>query len=203
VEERMPDDVAGKAEFFMGEIYRVYFSAVQLDPATGDIEELGKQLEEKAEELLSAQGHYLRAVRTGSPHWATGAGYRIGALYEELYNALINAPVPKELDAEASQIYREELKRRIRVLVTKAINIYDETLAAADRIGEDSPFVSQTKESLDRMKAILLAEPPAATSAQTAPTAPGASATPAAAPPAAPTVPGEKALPSQPKETTQ
>jgi tetratricopeptide (TPR) repeat protein len=189
IEERMPDDVAGKAEFFMGEIYRIYFSAVQLDPANGDIEELGKQLEQKAEELLSAQGHYLRAIRTGAPHWATGAGYRIGALYEELYNALVDAPLPKELDAEASLVYREELKRRIRVLVTKAINIYDETLAAADRIGEDNPFVNQTKDSLTRMKTILLAEPPAASAA---PAATPASPAPHLAP-----------SPGPAKETTQ
>ncbi|MHB8417061.1 MAG: tetratricopeptide repeat protein [Myxococcales bacterium] len=160
-ETRMPEDVAGKAEFFLGEIYRVYFGAVKLDPASANVDELGRALESKAEELLSAQGHYLRAIRTGSPQWATRAGYRIGTLYEEMYDALVNAPVPKELDAEAAAVYREELKRRVRVLVTKAINIYDETLAAADRIGEDSAFVAQTKESLGRMKATLLEEAPA------------------------------------------
>jgi tetratricopeptide (TPR) repeat protein len=190
-EERMPDDVAGKAEFFMGEIYRIYFSAVELDPANSDIEKLGQALEQKAEELLSAQGHYLRAIRTGTPHWATGAGFRIGALYEELYDALTNAPLPKDLDAEAAAVYREELKRRIRVLVTKAINIYDETLAAADRIGEDNPFISQTKESLNRMKAILLTDPAAASAV-----APPAKPAPAPALP-----PASKS--AAPKETTQ
>jgi tetratricopeptide (TPR) repeat protein len=154
-EQVMPEDVAGKGEFFMGEIYRAYFTAVKLDPS-GNIDQLGKDLESKAEELLSAQGHYLRAIRIGSAHWATASGYRIGALYEELYDAMIDAPIPKDLDAEQQALYREELKRRIRVLVTKSINIYDQTLAAASRIGEDNPFVSQTHQSLERMKHILL-----------------------------------------------
>ncbi len=156
--ERMPEEVAAKGEFFLGEIYRIYFSAVKLDPATRSIEELGADLEQKAEELLSAQGHYLRSIRIGTPHWATASGYRIGSLYEELYHAMIEAPIPKDLDGEQTDMYREELTKRIRVLVTKAINIYDQTLAAANRIGEDNPFVTQTHESLERMKTLLLQE---------------------------------------------
>lgn len=156
VDERMPEEVAAKAEFFLGEIYRIYFMAVKLDPKSRNVEELGKDLEQKAEELLSAQGHYLRAIRIGSPHWATGAGYRIGSLYEELYTAMITAPVPDDLTQEQIDIYRDELKQKIRVLVTKAINIYDQTLAAASRIGEDNSFVTQTHDSLERMKSILL-----------------------------------------------
>ena len=158
-DQRMPEDVAAKAEFFLGEIYKIYFSAVKLDPAHRSVDELATDLEEKAEELLSAQGHYLRAIRIGSPHWATGAGYRIGSLYEELYDAMVTAPIPADLDAEEAEVYREELRKRIRVLVTKAINIYDQTLAAASRIGEDNPFVAQTHDNLERMKKILLDDP--------------------------------------------
>jgi tetratricopeptide (TPR) repeat protein len=165
-EQRMSEDVAGKAEFFIGEVYRIYFSAIVLDPSKVDQDQLGQDLEHKAEELLSAQGHYLRSIRIGSPHWATAAGYRIGSMYEELYVALVQAPMPPDLDAEQAALYREELKRRIRVLVTKAINIYDQTLSAATRIGEDNPFVVQTRESLGKMKTILLEEPtPTAASA--------------------------------------
>ena len=166
-EERMPEDVAGKAEFFLGEIYRLYFDAVKLDPSKGTLDDLGRQLEGKAEELLSAQGHYLRAIRTGSSHWATGAGFRIGALYEEMYDALVNAPLPPGLSEAEAQVYRAELRRRVKVLVSKATHIYDQTLAAADRIGEDNPFVNQTRQSLERMKAILLDD-----SAAAAPAAP-------------------------------
>jgi tetratricopeptide (TPR) repeat protein len=158
VAERMPEEVASKGEFFLGEIYRIYFSAVKLDPATRSVEELGADLEQKAEELLSAQGHYLRAIRIGTPHWATAAGYRIGSLYEDLYDAMVAAPIPGDLDTEQADLYREELTKRIRVLVTKAINIYDQTLAAANRIGEDNPFVAQTHESLEHMKTLLLNE---------------------------------------------
>jgi hypothetical protein len=44
------------------------------------------------------------------------------------------------------------------VLISKAITVYERTLEAAERIGSSSPFVEQTRESLKRMKDLLLAE---------------------------------------------
>ena len=44
------------------------------------------------------------------------------------------------------------------MLIGKAITVYERTLEAAERIGASSPFVQQTRESLQRMKDLLLAE---------------------------------------------
>ena len=166
--DRLDEYFPGQAQFFLGEIYRIFYERVELDPDQGE-EKLGKDLENKCELLLSAQGHYLRTIRIGDGQWATAAGFRIGALYESLYDVMVSAKVPPGLDAEQTQIYREELRKKVRVLVTKAMGIYERTLAAAERIGAENPFVSKTKESLDRLKQILLevpespATPPAAT----------------------------------------
>ena len=128
-----------------------------LDPdRTAD--ELAKDVEYKAELLLSAQGHYLRAIRIGNGYWATAAGAQIGGLYENLYDHMMNAPAPRELNAEEGELYRQELRKKIRVLITKAITVYERTLEAAERIGASSPFVEKTRESLKRMKDMLLAD---------------------------------------------
>lgn len=156
--ERLDEYFPAQAQFFLGEIYRLYFEHVELDPDKGE-EKLGEDLEYKCELLLSAQGHYLRSIRIGHGQWATSSGYRIGALYETLYDAMLNAKVPADLNEEEAEIYRKELRRRVRVLVTKAITIYERTLAAAERIGSETPFVEQTRKSLERMKDILLEEP--------------------------------------------
>ncbi len=114
--------------------------------------------------LLSAQGHYLRTIRIGNPDWAVAAGYRIGELYDEMYVQMTEAPPPPGLDAEHEAAYREELRRKVRVLVTKAIAIYESTLATARRTGVENRFVEKTQSSLERMKKELLvaeAEPPA------------------------------------------
>ena len=153
--DEVEDYVPGQAHFFIGEIYRLRYDSVKLDPAKGS-DALANDLNYKAELLLSAQGHYLRSIRVGNGHWATAAGSQIGALYENLYEHLVNSPAPAELDAEEAQVYREELRKKVRVLLTKSINIYERTLEAAQRIGSQNTFVERTRESLQKMKALLL-----------------------------------------------
>ena len=121
-------------------------------------DELSRTLEYKAELLLSAQGHYLRAIKIGNGYWATAAGERIGNLYEVLHRQMLDSPTPKELNAEESEVYRQELRRRIKILLTKAIGVYETTVATAERIGTNGPFVARARESLERMKQLLLAE---------------------------------------------
>jgi tetratricopeptide (TPR) repeat protein len=152
------DFYPAQAQFFLGEIYRLRYQMVSLDPNQG-VDELAKDLEYKAELLLSAQGHYLRVIRMGNRYWSTASGERIGGLYESLYQHLVSSPVPKELDEEEAQIYRQELRKRIRVLITKAINVYELTLEAAERVGAAAnPFVERTRESLRKMKELLIAD---------------------------------------------
>jgi tetratricopeptide (TPR) repeat protein len=146
-----------QAQFFLGEIYRLNYEDVELD-GTKSTQKLAEDLELKSELLLSSQGHYLRAIRVGHGYWATAAGQRIGGLYENMYDHMLNAPAPTELSDAEKEVYRAELRKKIRVLITKAINVYERNLEAAERIGASSPFVAQTRESLRRMKDLLLTE---------------------------------------------
>jgi tetratricopeptide (TPR) repeat protein len=155
--ESMEDYFPAQAQFFLGEIFRLHYESITLD-ADKSVDELAKDLEYKSELLLSAQGHYLRAIRIGNGYWATAAGAQIGSLYENLYDHMTNAAPPHELSAEEAEIYRQELRKKIRVLLTKAITIYERTLEAAERIGASSPFVERTRESLARMKEQLLVD---------------------------------------------
>lgn len=147
----------GQAQFFVGEIFRLRYESIVLD-ANKSTEKLAEDLEYKSELLLSAQGHYLRAIRLGNGYWATAAGQRIGQLYENMYDHMVNAPAPGDLSQEEQDVYRAELRKKIRVLISKAITVYERTLEAAERIGSQSPFVEETRASLKRMKELLLAE---------------------------------------------
>lgn len=155
--DEVDDYFPAQAHFFIGEIYRLHYDEVKLDPAKGS-DKLAEDLNYKAELLLSAQGHYLRSIRVGNGYWATAAGAQIGALYEDLYHHMVNSPAPAELDANEAQVYRQELRKKIRVLLTKSINIYERTLETAERIGSQSAFVDRTRESLAKVKALLLAD---------------------------------------------
>jgi tetratricopeptide (TPR) repeat protein len=154
---QVDDYFPAQAEFFLGEIYRVRYESVILD-SDKSADQLARDLEYKAELLLSAQGHYLRSIRVGNSYWCTASGTQIGTLYENLYEHMIHAPAPKELDSEEVDAYRLELRKRIRVLVTKAINIYERTLEAAQRIGSSNFFVQRARDSLRKMKEILVAD---------------------------------------------
>lgn len=151
------DYFPAQAQFFLGEIFRLHYESITLD-ANKTVDELARDLEYKAELLLSSQGHYLRAIRIGNGYWATAAGAQIGGLYENLYDHMMNAEAPRELNAEEAEVYKQELRKKIRVLLTKAITVYERTLEAAERIGASSPFVERTRESLKRMKDLLLAD---------------------------------------------
>jgi TolA-binding protein len=149
-----------QAEFWIGETYRSYFRDAPIDPQTMDEAALAAAMETKAQFLLSAQGHYLRAIRRGEGEWATAAGFRIGELYEAFHDSLVNAPLPKGLDAEQAGAYRRALRERVRVLVSKAIQIYEQTLSNARRVGAQNDYVDKAQEALERVKKLLLADEP-------------------------------------------
>ena len=156
-DERLEDYYPAQAQFFLAEIYRIHFESVKL-VAVGDLEKLGSDLEYKAQLLLSAQGHYLRTIRMGNGHWAIAAGQRVGGLYEGLYQEMTTAPVPEGFDEQQAALYRGMLRRKVRVLVQKAISVYERTLSTAERIGVEGMFRERTRESLDRMKQVLLVD---------------------------------------------
>jgi tetratricopeptide (TPR) repeat protein len=162
-DERLDDHFASQAQYYLGEVYREWFRALALDPSKGDEAALERDLEHKAEMLLSAQGHYLRAIRMGNDRWAVASGFRIGELYDELRSQLLDAPLPPGLDGEHAQAYRAELRRRVRVLATKAITAYEQTLARAKRSGvDDLKFLADAEGSLERLRSALAedARPP-------------------------------------------
>ena len=68
---------------------------VKLDPASETKEQLMKDLETKAEMLLSAQGHYLRCIRVGHPEWATGERFATRQGWRDNLESVIRPAVEK------------------------------------------------------------------------------------------------------------
>jgi hypothetical protein len=158
-EERVDPALAAQAEFWLGEAFRGAFREQKLDPSTMDQKALGGALEQKAEFLLSAQGHYLRCIRRGDGEWATAAGYRIGEMYEELHDQMVSAPLPRGLTEDQRALYQDELRGKVKNLVSKAIRMYEETLDVAQRTGAANDYVQKTEQALERMRKLLLEAP--------------------------------------------
>lgn len=161
--EYLPADYfVGQARFYLGEIYAREFERYVLKaPNVGHdqwVEMMGKELEEKCQLLLRAQNNLIRAIRVGHTGWATASGFRIGSLYERLYDDLIQVPVPPGVDEEAKSFYQNQLREKVSVLVVKAIKIYEQSLQMAQRVGEKNEWVEKTSLSLERMKTLYLSQ---------------------------------------------
>lgn len=160
-EEFLPAEYfVGQARFYVAEIAARAFESVDLaapDVSRSGWEEmLGERLEEKCELLLRAQNHLIRAIRAGHPGWATAAGFRIGSLYERLYDDMMKVPTPQGLSEDGKAYYVAEVRKKVAVLVSKAIEIYERSLEMAGRVGEKNEWVERTTRSLERMKDLAL-----------------------------------------------
>jgi tetratricopeptide (TPR) repeat protein len=162
-EEYLPADYfMGQARFYLGEIAAREFEALKLEePDVSDMKKswgdmMGEKLEQKCELLLRAQNNFIRTIRAGHNGWATAAGFRIGSLYERLYDDMMQVPVPPGLGEDGKAFYLSEVRKKVGVLVTKAIKIYEQSLEMATRVGEKNEWVERTSKSLERMKSLYL-----------------------------------------------
>ncbi len=146
---------AAQAQYYLGEVHRASFLAVNVDPATAGDARLEAALEEKSTLLLRAQGHYLKAIHMGDKRWAAAAGSRVGELYDAFRRQLLEAPLPPELDEEHATAYRDELRRRVRVLADKAVAAYRAALDFARRQGVSLELLSDAQQALELLQAAL------------------------------------------------
>jgi tetratricopeptide (TPR) repeat protein len=112
----------------------------------------------KLERLVQAQEAYNHTIAAKHMFWVSAAGYQLGHLFSELYDALMYAPVPEWLDARQREIYFEELKKQLRPVVTKAVWVFEKNLETARRLGYESEFIDQTEEKLGHLQAVMLSD---------------------------------------------
>jgi hypothetical protein len=119
---------------------------------------MGKDLDKKGKLFMSAQHHYIEALRHHHPNWSMAAGYMIGKLYEEFYTDIFEAEIPSDLSDEEVALYFEELRKHIRPLMERAIDVYEKNLSLSRRMGESEEkdkWVRETEESLEHLKLFL------------------------------------------------
>lgn len=150
-----------QSRFYLGEIAARQFEGIKLEAKSEKPEawmkEVSGLLEEKCLLLIRAQNHLIRAIRAGHPGWATAAGFRIGSLYEILYEEMMVVPSPPDLPETAKDVYMGELREKLGVLVSKAMMVYERSLEMAERVGEKNEWVERTEKALERMKTLALA----------------------------------------------
>ncbi|HJL17552.1 MAG TPA: hypothetical protein RMH99_17925 [Sandaracinaceae bacterium LLY-WYZ-13_1] len=152
---------AAAANFVLAESMRLSSEEIELPRGTAQTQH--EALDRRARLMLDAQREYFNTIRHTDAHWAAAAGYRIGAMYDQLWHALMRAPIPppqREL-AEADmpvyeEEYRHELADHVRPLMRHAIRYWELTLMMVERTGVETEWAERAQEDLERMRTLLL-----------------------------------------------
>lgn len=119
------------------------------------VERMEKDLVDKATLFLKAQSEYLRTIRLRNTYWGVKAGVAVGRLYEEFFDHILQAEVPPDLAPDEVEIYLDELKRRARPLLAKAVDAYERNLALARMYGARDEWFGDTQSRLFRLRKVL------------------------------------------------
>jgi TolA-binding protein len=158
-EERLGTDFyVAFSQYHLGQVFHLRFRSIQLRLPEAQME---KDLDDKARLLLTAQRAYIDTIKLGNPAWASAAGFQVGSLYEELYDAFMHAPIPPELKGEAREVYVEELQNKIRILLEKSLRWQRENLLMIERLGVNTDWAEKSK--LAYAKVLQLLDPKAPT----------------------------------------
>lgn len=144
----------GMARFYRAAVWHRRFRDV---PIRLPEKQMTEDFARKFALLEKAQEAYNETIKAKHMFWVSAAGYQLGSLFEEFYDAMMYAPVPDWLDDKQRQVYYEELKSQLRPVVNKAIWVFEKNLATARRLGYESEFTAQTEAKLSELQAVLLA----------------------------------------------
>jgi tetratricopeptide (TPR) repeat protein len=166
------DFFLGMIQYYLAAIPHREFREIKVD---ADAKSLAKTLDDKARLLLSAQAAYVNTIKVKDPYWAAAAGFQVGSLYREFYNALMtNVPsfraqakrnasqariTVEQAHAQLVKVYLEALHKRVRPLLNKAIGVFEKNLLMAERVGIQSNWVRKTRIQIHELKQLLTAAP--------------------------------------------
>jgi TolA-binding protein len=156
-EERLETDFfLALSHYQLGQVSHERFRAV---PLRLPERQMNVDLDEKARQLLLAQRAYIDTIKLGNPNWASASGFQIGSLYEELYDSFVRAPVPTELREPAAkeklEVYYEELRKKIRVLLEKSVRTYEANLLMMERLGVQNEWRDKSKLAYAKVQRLL------------------------------------------------
>mgnify|MGYP002876769124 CR=1 FL=1 len=140
------------AQYEVGQIYSELFAAIRFRLP---IEEMARDLEDKSNLFIKAQNAYVKAVRHHHRDFAVKSGFQLGALFERMYDDMMAAEVPDDLTEEEIEIYYSELRKHVKPLVTKAIDIYERNVQLGRRLKGGEEWVKKTEAGLARLKEVL------------------------------------------------
>jgi len=91
---------------------------------------------------------YAEVVAIGSPTWSQASFERIGEAYRNFNKGLLDAPVPRGLDAEQRELYRTTLESQALPLEDKATDAFGKAIEVSRKSGVYSEWVVRAQDLL-------------------------------------------------------
>lgn len=156
VRERLADPYfLAMSHFYLGAIAHRRFFEITLNLPEA---RMAKELEQKVQLLEELQSHYHDSIRIRHVFWVSAAGYQLGSAFERFYDEMMQSPVPPRLSPSQRAVFYTELKKKIRPVLLRAVDVYEKNIAAAKRLGYSTPFVKETKARLTQLQHYLVSE---------------------------------------------
>ena len=151
------DTYAAEARVVLGEVSRRRALAVTYQVEAPDAE---AAITRRVNLVTHAHLQFNDAIRAGNPDWAAAAGFRIGEMYRDLYDTIVDAPTPPGWDDAQRRVYRAHAAERLRPLLQGALRSWELTLTMARRTGvTHNEWVRRASESVDRLRAAVAGGP--------------------------------------------
>jgi tetratricopeptide (TPR) repeat protein len=112
-----------------------------------------KDLPVKQKALADLEKSYTEVLALGNPDYGIAALTRIGLLYSDLAQALVDLPDPKGFDDDQLAIFRGELESRyIFPLEEKAVEAFDKSLAKSTELTLYNEWTLLAQDKLNKYK---------------------------------------------------
>jgi len=139
-------DAAAHARFLLVEPAFDQFVAIRFHTAhqSGLVAALAAK-NARIAKLLAA---YTEVIAAGSPRWSQAALTRLGEAYRDFNKGLLEAPMPRGLDAEQQGLYRATLENQALPLEDKAVEAFRKAIETSGRTGFYSEWTLRAQERL-------------------------------------------------------
>jgi len=141
-------DAAAQSRFMLGEGLFEQFSQIEI---AGDETQVQETLREKTDIGRQAGQVYEQVRAFARPGWSIAAFTRLGQLYHEFYDSIVNAPVPEGLALEVEEAYLTMLEEQGTEVRLQAISYYETALEIARTAGWFNEYSSLSEQNLSQL----------------------------------------------------
>jgi len=140
-------EAAARAKFMLAEMNLKSYEDITFKVSP---KKLKKTLKYKAEMLKKAEDRYRSVFVYKRVQWTLAAYYRMGYLYENFADVLVNSPCPKGLNEEECDIYKGKLQDLAEAPIRKAVSAYQVAMEKSKEFRVVNAWTEKAYSSLNR-----------------------------------------------------